>query len=228
MALLASFVLATFADEERYVRVTGRAEVIVKPDSAYITVYAQADESRMVTAIKQADDLVADIKAGIKKGTKTRVMLSVVDTAISGTTDPKDNSTVFQAVRRIRLSCNPDPKGVCDVIDEAVKAGALLRAPSSIASAIVFSQVVVYGLEDYKDVLEEVRKLAMEDAVAEAKRAVKRAGIEMGEILTISVAPLISSGVDADFPTDYVGTNPKEIRIQQDITVEYELKSTDE
>jgi uncharacterized protein YggE len=59
------------ADLEHTVSFKGKAEVNVKPDTAYIILYAKADGILMVDAVRKADNLVTEITEAIKSDTNT-------------------------------------------------------------------------------------------------------------------------------------------------------------
>ena len=225
------------ADREHTVSVTGKAEVKVKPDAAYITLYARADGILMVDAVKKADQLTSEITAAIKSETNTVKGVTVVDISLGEKknevwrSDQKEEAPRPEVARRIQIACKPDSAGIYEVIDKGLRAGALMQVPSSIRYSEDIRSVVVYGLEQSSEVLERARKLAMDNARSEADKSAKLAGKKVGEVVTIGCSgsthwnmPMRVMGMQADFPTEHIGTNPKEITISHIVAVTYELK----
>ena len=213
------------ADDQDYlVTVSGIAEVDERPDRAYITLYAEAEESTVTYAIKKVDDLVDDIGERIKKDARIRGDVLVVDTAFSGKMDSKEDSVLFQAARRLRITCNPDPDEVYDVIDAGVKAGALVEVPACMSSSVKVRGVVVYGVEKSQYTIDDLRKAAIEDARTEAEKVAKLVGKAVGDVVRISADSPDSLGEDTDLPTKFVDTNPDRITMSYQVSVSYELK----
>lgn len=225
------------ADREHTVSVTGKSELKVKPDAAYITLYARADGILIIDAVKKADQLVSEITAAIKTETNTVKGVTVVDVSLGEKksevwrSDQKEEAPRPEVVRRIRIACKPDPVGIYEVIDKGLRAGALMQIPSSIRYSEDIRSVVVYGLEQSSEILERVRKSAMDDAKSEADKSAKLAGKKVGDVVIIGCSgstycgmPMRVMGMQADFPTEHIGTNPEEITISHTVAVTYELK----
>ena len=216
------------ADESDYlVTVSGIAEVNERPDKAYVTLYAEAEESTVTYAVKKVDDLVEDIGERIKKDARIKGDVLVVDTAFSGKVDSKEGAVLFQVARRLRITCNPDSEEIHDVIDAGVKAGALVEVPACMSSAVKVRGVVVYGVEKSQYTIDDLRKAAIEDARAEAEKVVKLVGKEVGDVVRISTDSPDSLGEDTDLPTKFVDTNPDWITMSYAVSVSYELKDVE-
>jgi len=225
IVLVLVFAGALHADDQDYlVTVSGIAEVNGRPDRAYITLYAEAEEHSIAYAIKKVDDLVEDIGERIKKDARIRGDILVVDTAFSGKVDSKEDSVLFQAARRLRITCNFDPDEIYDVIDAGEKAGALVEVPSCMISSVKVKGVVVYGVEKSQHMIDDLREAAIKDARAEAEKVVKLVGKAVGDVVRISSRSPDSLGEDTDLPTRFVDTNPDQIRMSYEVSVSYELK----
>lgn len=239
LAVLSSMLVlsAQAADREHTVSVTGKAEVKVKPDAAYITLYAQADGILMVDAVKKADKLVDEITTAIKTETNIVKGVAVVDVALGEKktevwrSDQKEEAPRPEVARRIQITCKPDPSGIYEVIDKGLRAGALMQIPSRTSYSDDIRSVVVYGLEQSSEVLDRVRKSAMDNAKSEADKSAALAGKKAGGVVTIGCSgsthwniPMRVMGMKTDYPTEHIGTNPTEITISYTVSVTYELK----
>ncbi len=216
------------ADDFDYlITVSGIAEVNERPDKAYVTLYAEAEESTVTYALKKVDDRVEDIEERIKKDARIRGDIVVVDTAFSGKFDSKADSVLFQAARRLRITCNPDSEEIHEVIDAGVKAGALVEVPSCMSASVKVKGLVVYGVEKSQYTIDDLRTAAIADARAEAEKVVKLVGKTLGDVVRISADSPDSLGTDTDLPTKFVDTNPDQITISYKVSVSYELKDSE-
>lgn len=238
--LLASiWALSSYAaDCPHTISITGKAEEKVKPDTAYVTVYATAEGILMVDAVKKADNLVEEIKAAVRKEDTVVKSISVTDVSMGEETkeywrsDQKQEAPHPQVVRRIRLTCKPIPGGIYQVIDNAIRAGALMQIPSRTSYSDDMRSVVIYGLEQYEEAVDRVRKAAIGNAKAEAEKLAILADKKVGDIVSIGVSgpsnwdmPMRVMGMPAQFPAKYIGANPNEITISCSVSVTFELKA---
>jgi len=225
------------ADSDQTVSVTGNAEERVKPDVAYVTVYAQADGILMADAVKKVGKLVGEITLAVNAQSNTVRDIKVIDVALGEkrtryySSDQVQKAPSPQVTRRIRVRCQPEPEGIYEVIDLAIRAGAVMQTPSSTSYSDDIRSVVVYGLEQSSEVLDRVRQSAMSNAKAEAKKSASLAGRSIGKVVKIGCSgssrfnyPMRVMGRKADFPTETLGTNPDEITISHAISVTFELK----
>lgn len=236
--LASALSLSTYAaDRDHTISVTGKAEETVKPDVAYVTVYGQADGILMVDAVKKTDKLIEEITSAVKTETNTLKSITVTDVALGEKkveywrSDQKQESPRPQVARRILITCVPNPAGIYEVIDKAIRAGALMQIPSSTSYSDDIRSVVVYGLEQSTEVIERVRKSAMDDARSEAKKSATLTNKTVGDVVSIGCSgsshfnfPMRVMGRKANFPTEHIGTNPKEITISHAVSVSFELK----
>ena len=107
----------------------------------------------------------------------------------------------------------------------------LMQTPSRTSYSDDIRSVVVYGLEKSAEVIERVRKSAMDDARSEAKKSATLANKTVGDVVTIGCSgsshfnfPMRVMGRTANFPTEHIGTNPKEITISHVVSVSFEMK----
>lgn len=238
IVLASALSLSTYAAErEHTISVTGKAEETVKPDVAYVTVYGQADGILMVDAVKKTDKLIDEITTAVNTESNTIRSITVTDVALGEKKteywrpDQKQESPRPQVSRRILITCEPNPEGIYEVIDKAIRAGALMQIPSRTSYSDDIRSVVVYGVEQSAEVIERVRKSAMANAKAEAEKTAKLAGKAVGEVVTIGCSqssyfnfPMRVMGRKANFPTEYIGTNPKKITLSYAVSVSFELK----
>jgi uncharacterized protein YggE len=238
IVLASALSLSTYAAErEHTISVTGNAEETVKPDVAYVTVYGQADGILMVDAVKKADKLIDDITSAVNAESNTIKSITVTDVALGEKkteywrSDQQPESPRPEVARRILITCEPNPEGIYEVIDKAIRAGALMQIPSRTSYSDDIRSVVVYGLENSTAVIERVRKAAMLDARKEADKTAKLADKTVGDVVSIGCSgsshfnfPMRVMGRQADFPAEHIGTNAKEITISHAMSVSFELK----
>jgi len=238
IAIASMLTASAYASERDHtISVSGKAEETAKPDVAYVTVYAQADGVLMVDAIKNEGKLVDEITSAVKAESNTVKRIKVIDVSLGEKkteywrSDQKQESPRPQVVRRILITCKPTPAGIYEVIDKAIRAGALMQIPSTTSYSDDIRSVVVYGLEQSTEVVERVRKLAMDDAKTEARKLAQLTGKSVGNVVTIGCLgnssfnfPMRVMGRLAQYPAEHIGTNPEEITISHTVSVTFELK----
>lgn len=230
--------LSSYAgDRQHTISVAGKADVKVKADTAYVTLYAQAEGILMVDAVKNTDKLVQEITTAVESETNVIRTIDVVDVALGEKateywrSDQKPEPPRPQVARRIRITCEPKPAGIYEVIDKAIRAGALMQMSSRTTYSEDIRSVVIYGLEKSGEAVERVRKTAMADAKAEAEKVAILAGKKVGDVVSIGCSgstlramPMRVMGMQSQFPTEYIGINPDEITIAHTVSVTFDLK----
>ena len=224
---------------EETISVSGSAGIKVKPDVAYITLYAQADGILMTDAVEKEDKLINEITSAIKTQTKTGIIRDIAVTDLGQgeerqqyySSSQRDMAPRPQVTRRIRVSCKPVPESLYKIIDDGIRAGAVMQIPSNTSYSNDIRSAVIYGLEHSTEAIEQARAAAMKNAKDEAKKLADLAGKTVGNVVSIGMSRstqynmnMIVMGRRADFPTEYVDTNPEEITISESVMVTFELK----
>lgn len=218
--------------------VTGKAERKEKPDVAYVTLYVRADGILMVDAVKKADQKIEELRKAIEEASSEIQTVEVFDVNLGSprqqwNMDGKDEPPRPQIVRSLRITMAPNPTQIYEVIDKAIRAGALLDNP---ASNVTYSNevrgVVVYGLRKYTQAEAEVRKAAMANAREMAETFATLAGRKVGKVKQIGTEFGTTTfvgwgqGEAREYPTPYVGLNSSEITLPCALSVGFQL--TDE
>lgn len=240
LCIAVCFVLfSSYANAEcsNALQVRGEAKKVVKPDIAYVTLYAQADGILMEDAVKKADKLVADITAAVKEQTTIIRKIDIEDFSLGETQSEmwRPNHSQEpprpQVTKKIRLSCDPVPDKIYQIIDLAIRAGAVMHVASSIRYGDNSPSVVAYGAENVQDVLVQLEKAAIVDARSKADNLAHLAGKQVDDVVGMGCSNIGSfeqsmriMGQLPDFPTKYLGINPKEIEIVYTISMSYSLK----
>ncbi len=217
------------------VSVSGSAEEVVAADAAYVTLYAQADGILMVDAVERADKMVEEITSAAMSGTDVIRSISVTDISLGERMqqrwgpDSQQESPRPQVARRIRITCEPKSLEIYEVIDNAIRAGALMSIPSQTHFSDDLRSVVVYGSENNSEVVDRVRRSAMSDARIEALKVAELAGKSVGDVVSIGCSgssgsfPIRVMGRRPDFPAEYLGMDPDGITIRSSLAVTFEL-----
>lgn len=237
IAIITLLLPCTLFAGENGVTVTGKAKIKHKPDVAFVTLYIKADGILLSDAVKKADRKVEDVKNAIQDKSKNMKSFEVYDVSIGEAqreyfvSDRKEDTPHPEIVRRIRIMIDPNPAPAYELIDIAIRAGALMEIPSRTRYSEDVRSNVVYGLLKSIDVEEKVREAALADAKQKAQKLAALSGKKIGDIINIGCAgscsydfPIRIMGLEPDFPTEYIGMNSEEISISQSISVTYELK----
>jgi uncharacterized protein YggE len=226
-----------YAECNNALQVTGEASEIVKPDVAYVTLYAQAEGILMEDAINKTEKLVKEISEAVKKETTIIKQIKIKDISLGETKSEvwRSNQTQEpprpQVTKQIRVFCEPNPKEIYKIIDRAIRSGALMQISSSIRYHDSVPSVVAYGAENVTEVIDRLKRLAIEDAKNKAEKLATLVGKNIGDVVGIGCSSVRSfeqslriMGQLPDFPTKHIGLNPKEIKIVHNISVSYSLK----
>ena len=236
IALFSFPLFAHSADCDNGLKVTGNARESVRPDIAYITVYAQANGLLMEDAVKKATSLVNEITKAAKEESEIIKKIIVKDLAVGQTqSEPwRSNQTGEtpkpQVTKQIRIHCEPKPTEIYKIIDKAIRTGALMKEPSRTTFSDDVSSVVAYGVIEYSEVVQRLKKQAIDDARTKAEELANLAGKKVGDIVGIGCSNSRSFresmrfiGQLPNFPTEYIGLDSEEIIISHDISVTFKL-----
>jgi uncharacterized protein YggE len=234
--LLGLCVAAAAAAEEHSLTVLGRAELKQKPDVAFVTVFVKADALTMTDAAKEADQKVEEVKKALKKYKEIKG-IEVSDAAVGETqrqfysADQKEEGQHPEVVRRIRITTQPAPAQVYQIIDAAISAGAVMQIPSAIRYSDDTRTMVIYAVLKTAEVETQARRAALADAKQQAESLAAMAGKKLGGVVKIAIDnfstskyPVRIMGRESDFPTPYFGQNSKEVLIGCSFSVTFELK----
>jgi len=130
----------------------------------------------------------------------------------------------------MRITIPPDPILAQQIIDTAIRDGAVMQIPSSTHYSGELHSIVIYGLLDASAAVDEAKKKAFEDAKTKAQELAALAGKKIGDVVSISCGRSITfpgrmyiSGRQVDFPTEYVGIDPNKIDISYSLSVTFQL-----
>lgn len=219
---------------ENTVSVSGSSQLEKAPDIAYIVLYVKGDGILMTDAVKNAEQKAEEVIKAIRQD-RPQVMDVKNTTAELGekrnqyySSSDKDESPRPQVVQRLMVSIPPVPSLAYEIIDAALRAGAVMTIPSSTHYSGEINSVVVYGLQNAKDVEEEAKTLAFEDAKKNAESSAALAGRKLGAVNSVNCQSvqgfsqqMYFSGRKADFPTKYISISPDKIDINGSVTVTY-------
>jgi len=213
--------------------VIAKAEVLAKPDVAYITLYVNEQDSLTVNAAKKAKEKAEEIQKAVNLAQKSVVKTEIADIYLGEKTtrtyrrDAEKAQPIPESIQKIRFTVKPDPSVIHRIMDTAIQAGASMQTPTSSGFSRNSFGVVVYGLSNYEKAYDEALKQAIAKAKVEAERIATIANKNLSDIC--SVVPvstsLFSSMTRTDpFPTEFIGASPDNIRIALRVTVGYKLE----
>ena len=228
---------ATWADDCSKISVTGSATKQLAPDVAYITLYVNGDGVLMSDAAKKSDDNVEAVLKAIKEG-KTNIIdiaVTIVDVGEKSSRvwsgDQQNASPRPQVSKQLRIAIPPDAALAYEIIDAAIRAGAILTRESMTHYSGEVRGAVIYGVKDGSAVEEELKKDAMEDARKQAEKTAQWAGKSIGPLCSVGCQSVTSwsqgaafGGKTAEYPTKYLSIDPKQIEIKATISATFELQ----
>ena len=231
--LLASIAGASEAREDT-ITATGKASVEQKPDVCYVTLYAKGDGILMVDAVKEANRKVAEIEKTVKEKHKKVRAIDVTEVGLGEkqrrywSSDQKDEPPRPEAIKRIRITISPVPSLAHEIVDTAIRSGAIMKIPSDTHYPGRIDSVVVYGLLNASQLENEVRTKATKNAKKNAEKTAALVDKKVGKVVSIGCGSswpqrMVVYPERHDFPTAHVGTNPEKIEVSHSITITFEL-----
>jgi uncharacterized protein len=231
-------VAAATVDVQKYtITATGTAKLDRKPDVAYITLYVKGSGILMVDAIKKAAEKTGEIEKALKEKHKEIKDIQIQDISLGEknremwSSDQKEETPRPEVTKQIRITIPVNIDLAAEIIDTAMRTGAVLQKPSSVHYSGEIDSVVVFGLNDESSVINEAKKKAVEDAKDKAKQTAVLLGKTVGDVVSIgcggssSFSSIRINGQETDFPGEYVSVNPNKITISQCIPITFELKN---
>lgn len=219
---------------ENTVSVSGASQLEKAPDIAYIVLYVKGDGILMTDAVKNAAQKADEVIKAIRQDRPQILDVKSEPSEIGEkrnqyySSADKDESPRPQVVQRLMVSIPPIPSLAYEIIDAALRAGAVMSIPSSTHYSGELNSVVVYGVQNAKDMEEEAKKLAFEDAKKNAESSAALAGRKLGIVNSVNCQSVQGfsqqvyfSGRKAQFPTKYIGISPEKIEINGSVTVTY-------
>jgi uncharacterized protein YggE len=236
LALGCLFSQVAMGTEENTISTTGTADIERKPDISYVTLYVKGDGILMADAIKRAREKSEAIQKAIKENHKGIKEVEITDIEIGEkgsrywSSEKEDEPPRPQVTKRMRITIPPDQILAHQIIDTAIREGAVMQIPSSTHYSGELHSIVIYGLLDASAAEDEAKKKAFEDAKTKAQEMAALASKKIGDVVSISCGRSITfpgrmyiSGRQADFPTEYVGIDPNKIDISYSLSVTFQL-----
>lgn len=187
LALLATLIAAGTASaqvavsEQRSISVSGTGEATGAPDIATVNVGVQTLAPTAIEASKQNEALVSRVMAALKKSGIADRDLQTADYSIwpEQRHDPKGTGDVTITGYRVNNT-------VRVVVRDLDRLGGTLGAITSAGANTING--IQFGIDDTAALESRAREAAMADARAKAEALAKLAGVELGEVLTLSMS----------------------------------------
>jgi uncharacterized protein YggE len=161
----------------RQVSVTGVGEVYLNPDIAYVSIGVHSESDSVMDALDQNNAAAQAISKELQG-------MGV---------DKKDiQTTAFNVYPQQQYGPNGETKGTVYVVDNSVyvtvrdlqKLGEMLDAVVRSGANTINS--ISFDVADKSAAFSEARKLAVDDAISQAKELAAAAGVELGDLVSMS------------------------------------------
>ena len=242
MSLTAALVLAVAMqvacgaqEAKNGVTVTGCGKVEAKPDVAYITLYVRADGILMTDAAEKAKQAAAQVVKAINEKHKDIEAVAIQDVQVGQKnadywSSERKEEVRPEIVKRLRITLPPRPALGFEVIDTALRAGAVLQGSSSAPSMQDCVGVLVYGLRAASAQEDEARQLAVKDAKSNADKTAALVGKSVGDVIAVQSMSDMFGGTmfrygssQPDLPAKYFGLDPDKVEVNVSLCVSYEF-----
>jgi uncharacterized protein len=234
---IAGVAQAAWADDCSKISVTGSATRQLKPDVAYVTLYVNGDGVLMSDAAKKSDENVEAVLKAVREGRSNIVDIAVTTTDVGEKSsrvwsgDQQNASPRPQVSRQLRIVIPPDTALAYEIIDSAIRAGAILTRESMTHYSGEVRGTVIYGVKDASAVEEELKKEALEDARKQGEKTAQWAGKTLGPLCSVGCQSTTAwsqgmtyGGRSAEYPTKYVSADPSQIEIKASVSTTFELQ----
>lgn len=212
------------------VSATGKADKEVKADAALVVLFLNADGILMVDAEKGYQEKYSKLEAALKETYKD---IKIEQKTVSiGQKQNRNYSPDSQAKpqpeirKQIILTLLPDAKIVSEIIDTAMRNGAMLSSDGQFSYSGQPNSVVYYVLKEQAQIEKSVQETAFADFKKNAEDLAALAGKKTGKLLMISVNTPFQQpyGISAIIPFKYYAVEPDRIKVSASIYGSFELK----
>ena len=215
--------------------VSGTGKIERKPDIAFVTVYVNGDGILMTDTAKQAKEKVEVIQKALRANHKGIKAIDVTDIQIGEKRNEmwgpemKKEPARPEMTKRIRVTIPPDMDLALQVIDTAIREGALMKAPSNMRFGGEVDTVIVFGLNESDSIGDDVRKKAFDDARVKAEKVSALTGRKFGKISSVGCSggdsehQIYTFGRKEDYPTKYISADPSHVEVTANVSVTFEL-----
>ncbi|OGW24391.1 MAG: hypothetical protein A2X59_09190 [Nitrospirae bacterium GWC2_42_7] len=216
--------------------VSGAGKIERKPDIAFVTVYVIGDGILMTDTAKRAKEKADSIEKALRTNHKNIKTINVTDIQIGekrnemwGPEMKKDPARP-EMTKRIRITIAPDMDLALNIIDTAIREGAVMKAPSNVQFGGEVDTVIVFGLTESDSLADEVRKKAFEDAKVKAEKVSTLTGRKLGRISSVGCSggdveqQIYTFGRKENYPTKYISVDPSHVEVTASVSVTFELQ----
>jgi len=170
--------------ESRSISVTGQGEASGPPDQAEVSAGVQILADTVIEATRQNQAVIERIMAALDEQGIPREKIQTSNYGIwaeQNYDDPRDPR------QRNRISGYRVSNVVSVSIDDIEKVGDVLAAVTNAGANTI--QGIQFGVRDTAALEQKAREAAMADVRARAEALAKLAGVQLGEVLSISTSP---------------------------------------
>ena len=168
----------TFA-ERRSITVTGEGEASGAPDQAEVSAGVQILADTVIEATRENQSIIEKIMEALDEQDIPPEKIQTSNYSIWAEQD-------YQEPRQNRISGYRVSNVVNVKIDDIDKIGDVLAAVTNAGANSIHG--IQFGVEDTKALEQQAREAAMADARARAEALARLAGVELGEVLSISTS----------------------------------------
>lgn len=236
MVVIVLLPFASNAVDVNTLSVSGTGKIERKPDIAFVTVYVNNDGILMTDTAKQAKAKVEAIQKALRTNHKSIKAIDVTDIQIGEKRNEmwgpemKKEPARPEMTKRIRITIPPDMDLALNIIDTAIREGAVMKAPSHVQFGGEVDTVIVFGLTESDSLADEVRKQAFDDAKVKAEKISAMTGRKLGRISSVGCSggdieqQIYTFGRKENYPTKYISADPSHVEVTASVSVTFELQ----
>ena len=212
---------STFVDT-RSVSVTGMGEASGVPDQAEVSAGVQILADTVLEATQENQSIVERIMVALEKQGIPEEKIQTSNYSIWAEQD-------YQEPRQNRISGYRVSNIVSIRIDDVSKVGDVLAAVTNAGANSIHG--IQFGVKDTAALEQDARKAAMEDARARAEALATLAGVQLGEVLSISTSygagppgPMMARSFEMTDAAAAPGISPGQQSVNVQVNVSFAIR----
>ena len=212
---------STFVDT-RSVSVTGMGEASGVPDQAEVSAGVQILADTVLEATQENQSIVEKIMAALEEQGIPEERIQTSNYSIWAEQD-------YQEPRQNRISGYRVSNVVSIRIDDVSKVGDVLAAVTNAGANSIHG--IQFGVKDTAALEQDARKAAMEDARARAEALATLAGVQLGEVLSISTSygagppgPMMARSFEMADVASAPGVSPGQQSVNVQVNVSFAIR----
>lgn len=228
------FGAAAFSEtDDNTITLPGIAKFEVKPDIAFIKLFVCGKGILLVDSEKSAKETINQIEKELKAFEKNISALQISDYSVGENqqrvwSSDRDNEPRPEIIKQLLITCEPNPEIIYQIIDKAIRNGAVLNIQTNISYSGDIKSSVIYGISKS----DEIEKKLINEIIIDCRNKASLIAAEFGKKIKeiVKIADCGSSnayriyGRQTDIPSDYFSADPLKIVVNKSLNITFKFE----